>query len=107
MIKPQNSKVSIPIPRTKLKKTRRKKHIPSPKTENNTIEDKIIKDLGNIFMLQNKSKTIKDKIIRDIRTLLESEGFFKSEIRNYYKSVKTDNAFSNNSIEYKCNGDKN
>ena len=53
--------MSIPIPRTKLKKTRRKKHIPLPKTENNTIEDKIIKDLGNIFMLQIKAKQLKTK----------------------------------------------
>ena len=41
-----------------------------------------------------------DKILRDIRTL------FESDQKEYYKPIRIGNAFSNNYIEYECNGDK-
>ena len=68
--------------------------------ESNTIEDNIIKDIRNLFKLE-KNNAIKDKIITDIRTL------FESEKEDYYEPVRSGNAFSNSSIKYESNSDKN
>ena len=82
-------------------------------------EQKIIKDIKNLFRLkkelnytainnkrnhfrlEKESKSIKDKILRDIRNL------FEQEEENYYKPVRLSNFRGNNYIEYKSNVDKN
>ena len=66
----------------------------------NQIKYKIIKDIRNLFKLVTKDNTIQDKALRDIRALFESD---KDE---YYKPIKTSNAFNSNYIEYDNNGDK-
>ena len=45
-------------------------------------------------------KDIKDKVLRDVRTL------FESDEEDYYKPIRTGNAFSNNYIEYESKRDK-
>ena len=60
-----------------------------------------IKDITNIFRLEKETKAIKNRIIRDIKSL------FEHEEENYYKRVRVNNFWSNNYIEYESNGDKN
>ena len=67
----------------------------------NETEGKIIKDIRNLFKSKGKDNAIKDKLLRDIRTL------FESDEDDYYKPIRTGNAFSSNYIEYESNGDKN
>ena len=64
-------------------------------------EEKIIKDIRNLFRLKKEVKDIKDMVLRNTKNLFE----YKKEEENYYKSVKVNNFWSNNSIEYKSNGD--
>ena len=59
--------------------------------------ENIIKDIRNLFRLQKETKSIKDRIIRDIRNL------FEHEEEDYYKSVRINNFWSNNYIEYESN----
>ena len=61
-----------------------------------------IKDIRNLFRQEKETKAVKDRILRDIKNLSEHE---KEE--NYYKPVRVSNFWSNNYIEYKCNGDRN
>ena len=80
-------------------------------------EEKIIKDIRNLFRLKkeqsdtaikdmrnlkNEVKGIKDIVLRNIKNLFEFE---KEE--NYYKPVRVNNFWSNNYSEYKSKGDKN
>ena len=58
---------------------------PNP-MQRNSIEDNKVKDTRNIFRLK-KDVCIKEKII-DIKTL------FESDEEDYYKPVRTGNAFS-------------
>ena len=58
------------IPRTIL---RPKKAISSPRIENNTMEDNIIKNINNLLKLKKENNALKDRIIRYIRALFESE----------------------------------
>ena len=60
-----------------------------------------IKDIRNHFRQEKESKSIKDKILRDIRNL------FEHEEENYYKPVRVSNFWSNSYIEYESNVDKN
>ena len=60
-----------------------------PRIENNTTEDK---DVRNSFRLKIENKAIKDKIIGNIRPL------FELEKEDYYKPVITDNKSGNNYI---------
>ena len=84
-------------------------------------EEKIIKDIGNLFRLkkelnytaikdirnlfrrEKESKAIKDRILRDTKNLFEHE----KEEENYYRPVRVNNVWSNNYIEYESNGDSN
>ena len=59
------------------------------------IEDNIIKDIRNLFKSKGKDNPIKDKVLRDIRTL------FESDEDDYYKPIRSGNAFSSNYSEYK------
>ena len=84
-------------------------------------EDKIIKDIINLFRLnkelnctairdirnqfrrEKETKAIKDRILRDIKNLFGHE----KEEENYYKPVRVNNSWSNNYIEYESNVDRN
>ena len=59
-------------------------------------EEKIIKDLRNLFRLKKENKVMKGRRPRDIRNLFEHE-----EEENYYKPVKVGKFWSNDYIEYK------
>ena len=60
-------------------------------------EKHIIKNIRNIFRLEKETKGIKDKILMDIKDLFEE----------YYKTVRVNNFWSNNYIEYKSTSDRN
>ena len=62
-----------------------------------------IKYIRNLFRLEKKTKAIKDRIVRDIKNLFEHE----EEEENYYKPARASNFWSNNYIEYESNGDGN
>ena len=68
-----------------------------------SVEEKIIKDIRNIFRLKKEIKGIKERRLRDIKNLFE----YEKEEENYYKPVRVNNFWSNNYIEYKSNSDKN
>ena len=59
-------------------------------------EENIIKNIRNLFRLDEETKGIKDEILRDIKNLFDE----------YYKPVRVNNFWSNNYIEYKSNGDR-
>ena len=63
-------------------------------------ENKIIKDVRNLFRLK-KNEATKHKIINDIRNL------FEHEEEDYYKPIQIEIFWSNNFIEYESNGDRN
>ena len=85
--------------------------------------EKIVKDIRNLFRLKKElnyiaikdvrnlvrqkkkkeTKTIKDRILRDIKSLFEHEG----EEENYHKSVRVNDFWGNNYIEYETNGHRN
>ena len=78
-------------------------------------EDKIIRDIKNIFGLKKEQN---DTAIKDIRNIFRLEIIvvfrnikslfeWEKEGENYYKPVWFNNFWINNYIEYKCNGDKN
>ena len=64
-------------------------------------EEKIIKDIRNLFRIEKETKTVKGRILRDIKNL------FEYEEENYYKPVGVNNFGSNNYIECESNGDRN
>ena len=66
-------------------------------------EEKIIKDIRNLFRLKKEVKGIKDIVLRNIKNLFE----YEKEEENFYKPVRVNNFWSNNYTEYKSNGDKN
>ena len=61
-----------------------------------------IRDIRNLFRLEKETKAIKDRILRNIMNLFEHE-----EEENYYKPVRVSNFGGNNYIEYESNGDRN
>ena len=63
------------------------------------IKDKALEDIQNLYRLE-KNKGIRDRSLRYIRTL------FEPDEEDYYKPIKTGNAFSSNYIEYERNGNK-
>ena len=65
--------------------------------------DTAIKDIRNLFRLKKEVKGIKDIELRNIKHLFEHE----KEEQNYHKQVRVNNFWNNNCIEYKSNGDKN
>ena len=64
-------------------------------------EEKIIKDIRNLFRRENETKEIKYIIHTDIKNLFEHK-----EEENYYKPVRV-NFQSNNYIEYESNRGRN
>ena len=56
-----------------------------------------IKEIKNPFRLKIENKVIKDRILRDIRNLFE----YEEELENYYKPLTMDNFWCNYYIEYK------
>ena len=62
-----------------------------------------IKNIRNLFRLEKKAKKIKDRILRDIKNLSEHE----KEEENCYKPVRVSKFWSNNYIECESNGDGN
>ena len=59
--------------------------------ERNIAGDNTIKSIRNLFQSQQKNDNdIKDKIFRDVRFL------FESSEEDYYKPIRTSNAFSSN-----------
>ena len=71
----------------------------SPKSE----EEKMNKDIRNLFRLKKGVKGIKDIVLRNIKNLFE----YEKEEKIYYKPVRVNNFWNNNYIEYKSYGDKN
>ena len=71
----------------------------SNQVERNIAKDNFIEDIRNSFRLK-KEKDTNDKLMRDIKTL------FELDEEDYYKPVRTGNAFNRNYIEYESNGDK-
>ena len=65
--------------------------------------DTAIKGLRNLFRLKKEIKGIKDIAIRDIKNL---SGYEKEE-QSYYKPVRVSNFWSNNYIEYRSSNGKN
>ena len=65
-------------------------------------EENTIKDIRNLFRLEEETKPIKGRILRDIKNLYEHKGE-----ENYYKPVRVCNFWSKNYIEHKSNSDKN
>ena len=61
-----------------------------------------IKDIRKLFRREKETKVIKDRILIDIKNIFEHE-----EEENYYKSVRVSKFWSNNTIEYKSNSDRN
>ena len=63
-------------------------------------QKKAIKSIRNLFKRKKENETIKDKLIRDIRTLFNQED-------DYYKPIRVGNFWNSNYIEYESSGDRN
>ena len=63
------------------------------------VNDTAIKDIRNLFRLENETKPIKDRILRDIKNLYEHE-----EEKIYFRPASVSNFWNNNYIEYESNG---
>ena len=66
-------------------------------------EEKIIKDIENLFRIKQENKGSKDVVLRSIKNLSE----YKKEEENHHKPEKVNNCWNNNYIEYKSNSDEN
>ena len=75
------------------------KNLSKPKIQKQS-EENIIKSIWNLFKLKKENETIKDKIIRDIRTLFEEE-------YDYCKPTRVGNFWNNIYVEYESSGDRN
>ena len=83
------------------------------------IEDKIVKNLRNLFRLKKKKKKKVDDTIRHKKSFqIERNEAIKDrgrkdisieheEEKHYYKPVRVGNSWSNNYVEYESNGDRN
>ena len=60
-------------------------------------EESIIRNIRNLFRLENIRKGVEDKILGEIKNLFEQ----------YHKPVRLNNFWNNNYIEYKSNSDEN
>ena len=65
-------------------------------------EEKMIKDIRNLFKREKETNVLKDRVVRDTKHLFEYE-----EQENYYESVRVSNFWSNSYIEYDSNRDRN
>ena len=70
--------------------------------KNEIEEEKIIKAIRNLFRLKREDNAIEDKVLREIRILFKSD----EDEDDYYKPVRTNNAFSGKYIKIKSNDDK-
>ena len=61
-----------------------------------------MKDVRNLFTLENQTKVIKGRILTHIENRFEHE-----EEENYYKPVRVSNFWIKNYIKYESNGDRN
>ena len=68
------------------------------------LNDTAIKHIRNLFKLKKEIKGIKYIVLKDIMNLLEHK---EEEEENYDKPVKVNNFWSNNYIEYKSNSNIN
>ena len=68
------------------------------------LNDTAIKHIRNLFKLKKEIKGIKYIVLKDIMNLLEHK---EEEEENYYKPVKVNNFWSNNYIEYKSDSNIN
>ena len=59
-----------------------------------------IKDIRNLFRQERETKAIKDRILRDIKNLFEHEEGI------YYKPVRVSNFWNKNFVEYESNNGK-
>ena len=57
--------------------------------------------IKDIYRLKKENEAINDRVIRDIRNL------FKDEEEDCFKSVRVDSFWSNSYLEYDSNGDRN
>ena len=66
------------------------------------MDHNIIKDKRNLFRLKKEYKVMKNKIIKDVGNffVLENE-------EDYYKPVRKGNFWNHNYIEYESNSNKN
>ena len=62
----------------------------------------IIKGIRNLFRLKKENEAINDRIIRDIRNVFELENGEKI----YYKPINVGNFYNINFIEYESDGDR-
>ena len=60
----------------------------------------MLKAVGSLFIFKTENEAINDWIIRDIKNLFKQE-------EDYYKLVIVGNFYRNNYIEYESNGDRN
>ena len=67
----------------------------------NELNYTAIKEIRNLFRIEKKTKAIKDRILKDIKNL------FEHEEKNYYKPVRVNNFWSNIYIEYPSNSARN
>ena len=65
--------------------------------------DTAIKDIRNLFRLKKETREIKYIVLRNIKNLFE----YEKEEESYYKPVRVNTFWNNNYIEYKSNSDKN
>ena len=75
------------------------KKLSKPKIKKES-QDNIIQNIRNLFKLEKKNKATKDEIISDIRNL------FGLENEDYYTRIRVGGFYSNNSIEYEINGNR-
>ena len=62
-----------------------------------------IKNIRNLFRLEKETKATKDRLLRDVKNISEHE----KEEENCYKSVRVNNFWSKNYIEYGSKGNRN
>ena len=63
----------------------------------------VVKDIRNLFRREKETKVIKDRTLRDIVSLFEHE----EEKEKCYKPVRVNTFWSNNYIKHESNGDSN
>ena len=66
------------------------------------LKRETIKEIKNLFQLENENKATEDIILRYIRNSFENE-----EEKIYYKPARVDKFWTKNYIEYKINDDRN
>ena len=67
----------------------------------NELNYTTIKDIKNPFGLEKETKAIKDRVLKDIKK------FFEHKEENYYKLVRVSDFWSSDYIEYESSSDIN